>query len=1276
MKKYIYSGVVIDDLSYVLGGNILLDAVVTSGAHLHVRNGGSAYNILLTSDSELYVKSGGVANNIKIEEGSIHIEQGASASVFYDPWQTDKIHSDPGANLEYLCVSGYVYYGNDSVGIVSRMLADTVDKTFQITGPFSAIVLNDAKLKRVTAINGGYLVITSAGMVGSAYASTNGSIVVSSSGMVDKVILNEQTPLSMPNGGTTQQGVINSHGFLDIIGGYVGSSLINCNGIMKLTSQGSCGETCITDGGQAHVDNSSILSSATVNSGGALHVSHYGSVAAATINSSGKVFVYQNGELKNGIINTHGYVEVFSSGNTQSTTIMQTGSLWVTSGGQASNTMISGGILSVRYGGTADAVSVGSSVESTTAGSPAWSTGDFKSRGGVHVSNGGVAKDVTVNVRGCVWVSSGGIASNVTLLSSGYMNVYGGGEVYGGEINNGTNVVWLHSGAEIHDFSVLRGGDLIFSHGCKGYNIYTNSGTIWLEGGYLSGGSSYNNGRIVMGHNNNALRMVPRHGSAYDLHISSGGTLEMHRGYASGVVMSSGGLAQLHSSSGIKIEKMLLNNGATVEIQGNPEISFVFNPWQHSATAANPSNIHIGDFNPNNGAGAHYTFNSTGYISSGQAYGGITWLARNKCVYLGGWTSGLVCSANTMSSLNINAGLSAIVYNSGYIENTTVQAGGQIVMSGGYACDTTVNTNGSMTMLNGSADLIHVGSLGYLNMFNGATANSVMLASSGRMNVYAGASALNVVLNSCTLTVENGGYVEIDYNPWFTERAVKAAAGATVVSENFDQREYNVYYGRTDYGLISRANCMNGVEAGYNEIIYTYANGLTENIFVNYGGRLVVDNGGMLQGKNQIASSGSLIVSSGGKVTGELYIASGGVVSAHEGAIIDFDISKRISIDKALINDLAIVKGAPEYTITVADNQNEGCYKLATGATNFSGSISVSNGTTTYGSVSLDKSLSYNGVEYSLTNVDGYLNLTIAAIPAQTVQNKFLTGMFDETATDMLVSVKDGNISIYNDRTVLTEFPLEYGWDIVGAADFNRDGKDDILRQNNQGLVVADLYNGHTYFTPQVLNSVSQGWEIKGTGNFNGNGSDDILIASKTAISGSVGILGYWESGTKWTLIDGYSPEWEMIATGDFNNDSKTDMLWRNQFTGLDNNTYNAYCTWLIDEDSNWRIVSSTSLEDWNFLCCGDFDGDGSSDIAMINSTGTVGIWGINNGYLNSWDIVSVIDLNSWQLASVGDFNGDGTDDIAWYNTENELVSYWQIKDKNIANCQEITTIP
>jgi len=66
-------------------------------------------------------------------------------------------------------------------------------------------------------------------------------------------------------------------------------------------------------------------------------------------------------------------------------------------------------------------------------------------------------------------------------------------------------------------------------------------------------------------------------------------------------------------------------------------------------------------------------------------------------------------------------------------------------------------------------------------------------------------------------------------------------------------------------------------------------------------------------------------------------------------------------------------------------------------------------------------------------------------------------------------------------------------WHVKGAADFNGDGKSDILWQNDNGQAAIWLVNGTTKVTSDVVGpSPGTSWHIKGAGDFDGDGKADI----------------------------------------------------------------------------------------------------------------------------------------------------------------------------------------
>ncbi|MBE6368131.1 MAG: hypothetical protein E7052_09535 [Lentisphaerae bacterium] len=713
------------------------------------------------------------------------------------------------------------------------------------------------------------------------------------------------------------------------------------------------------------------------------------------------------------------------------------------------------------------------------------------------------------------------------------------------------------------------------------------------------------------------------------------------------------------------------------------------------------------------GTGSSTTVNCYGLLtvgSGGAAYNTIL-SGKDDDGFWGGAAMYVDCSGSAEKT-TVNSG-GMLYISSGGTATAITENGGYVHVEEGASATFVPNTiNGlvigelSATLHSGTTAINTTVSYGSLAVCSGGVANYIIVSSRGSLVISSGGTATNItamgdgyVYNACLdIVVASNTYIQGTYRGSGFEMKDAKLSGYRVGSAN----KLTVCS-----GAIATSSVVNS-----NGIMYVASGGMADNTLL--GGRLEVYSGGIakdteiifgtllvrgsasntsvgggkfgvLQGgvadSTYVTSYGYMYISSGGTVTGILTVESGATVSAYAGSFVNFNVENRTVEDTYLISDLSKIYGNPYYSITVSADQAAGTYRLAAGAQNFSGAVSIGDDTVDYGFVSVNGSaLEYNNSSYTLVLTDGALTLTVEnhtppePDPDPASANNFFAGNFMGIGYDLLLKNNTSQADIYFMGNKWTELPLDDGWNIVGVEDFNGDGKSDILRKHTSGLVIGEISDGLGKFTPQVLNSVGSGWGIEGTGDFNGDGVGDVLIANPTAASETVGLLGYWKSGTEWTLINGYSPEWEMIATGDFNNDGKTDMLWRNEFVGAGDLTYNAYCTWIVDNANDWRMVSVANPDEWNFLCSGDFNADGCNDIAMINGDGVVGIWGVNDGYMNSWSILSAV-TSEWKLAGVGDFNADGTDDIAWCNTESGLTGYWQITNKTLASWQNIATV-
>ena len=96
----------------------------------------------------------------------------------------------------------------------------------------------------------------------------------------------------------------------------------------------------------------------------------------------------------------------------------------------------------------------------------------------------------------------------------------------------------------------------------------------------------------------------------------------------------------------------------------------------------------------------------------------------------------------------------------------------------------------------------------------------------------------------------------------------------------------------------------------------------------------------------------------------------------------------------------------------------------------------------------------------------------------------------------------------------------------------------------------------------------------------------------------------------------------------------------------------------------------------WSPAPIGDFNGDGTSDIAWFNaSTGNVDIWKLQDGtWAGSSDVGS--HPAGYQPVGSGDFDSDGTSDLIWFNPTTRDLDLWKISDGHWAGSVDIGTHP
>jgi glucose/arabinose dehydrogenase len=184
---------------------------------------------------------------------------------------------------------------------------------------------------------------------------------------------------------------------------------------------------------------------------------------------------------------------------------------------------------------------------------------------------------------------------------------------------------------------------------------------------------------------------------------------------------------------------------------------------------------------------------------------------------------------------------------------------------------------------------------------------------------------------------------------------------------------------------------------------------------------------------------------------------------------------------------------------------------------------------------------------------------------------------------------------------------------------------------------------------------------------FNGDGKSDIAWRdiSNDASRGGVAI---WEmNGTRvlnpsasWVQQVSY-PLWTIIGLGDFNGDGYADFLWRDSSGDL--GIWGMQGTQILNS-----AAVATVPTGWSVIRIGDFNGDGKSDLLWSDGNGTYTIWEMNGTTLLNSNATYLADVpTNWKVVGVGDFNGDGMSDILWQDQSGNYA-IWEMNGTQIIN--------
>ena len=245
--------------------------------------------------------------------------------------------------------------------------------------------------------------------------------------------------------------------------------------------------------------------------------------------------------------------------------------------------------------------------------------------------------------------------------------------------------------------------------------------------------------------------------------------------------------------------------------------------------------------------------------------------------------------------------------------------------------------------------------------------------------------------------------------------------------------------------------------------------------------------------------------------------------------------------------------------------------------------------------------------------------------------------------------------------------------------DFNSDTHPDLLWQNRQDgrLLIWNMDRSSHFFDqpPSIHQVPDTDWHVVGRADANRDGYDDLYWQHQ-----ATGALAIWLMRDAMVLSgDSMSPasvpdtNWKVRTVVDLDRDGHPDLIWQHRLTGQ-------IAVWYMSEGTlrSGELLGPGAVPDtnWTIVGAGHADDDGYPDLYWHHlGTGQLAIWFMRGTLLLRGDAIapsSVADTN-WRVRGVADLDRNGSADLVWQHVGTSELAVWMLSGLRLIDGRHIT---